>query len=303
MPHCRHIAVSALVLCGLAPAQAMAAPWWYVAHGADSAVFIDAGSIKREKGAIIFTSKTVIRKPGDPVAMTVSFMKADCAKRRLGWFGVQRFGHDEAVIDTSTRRDAEMADASADALGAPQLAFVCSEGRASEAPGAFELTVDDAAFTEAVLRDPSEPARTVHDRMAGDASVPVVRSTAPPPATFGQVQTVKLGEPLVPPRDYAKGTQVPDPKLYDANEVGTIYDIAYQGIKDGQIQFEVRGYSIDDLVHPGSGQTETADPSEKTVYIRNLGITIKAALPDRITYIVAVEKVSAGERFCPPGGC
>lgn len=302
MPDYR-LAVPALALCGLAPAQAMAAPWWYVGHSDDRAVFIDAGSIARAKGVVTFTAKTVIRKPGDPVAMTVSYMKADCAKRRLGWFGVQRFGHDDAVIDTSTRRDAEMADATADALGAPQLAFVCSAERDREAAGAFALTIDDAAFTETVLREPGETARALHDRMAGDASVPVVRSTAPSPATFGQVQTVKLGEPMVPPRDYAKGVQVPDPKLYPSNEVGTIYDIAYQGIKDGQIQFEVRGYAIDDLVHPGSGKTETADPREKTVYIRNLGITIKAALPDRITYTVSVEKVSAGERFCPPGGC
>jgi hypothetical protein len=303
MPDFRSIAFCAVALLGAAPVPAMAAPWWYVGRGADRVTFIDTGSVERAKGIVSYTSKTVIRSDGDPVAMTVNLMSADCAKRQLGWFGVQRFGYDDAVIDTSTRPHAEMTDVSADPQRKSELDFACSGEQAREAAGAFPLTIDDAAFAEALLADTGTPPRSVHDRMAADASVPVIRSTAPAPSTFGQTQTVALGEPMVPPRDYAKGSQLPDPKEYASNEVGTIYDVAYQGIKDGQIRFEVRGYSIDDLVHPGSGQIEPADPREKKIYIRDLAITIKAALPDRITYSVAIEKGGAAGHFCPPGGC
>ncbi|MGY4395755.1 hypothetical protein ACVWZA_000916 [Sphingomonas sp. UYAg733] len=285
-------------------APATAAPWWYAARGADRVVFIDTGSIQRDKDIVTYSSKTVIRKQGDPAAMTVNFMRADCTKRRLGWSGIQRFGYDEAVIDTSTRPDAEMEDA-VDAASHAELDFACADAKAREAGGAFPLGVDDAAFAEALLAESDKglSPRALQDRLLADPAVVVIRSTAPATSTFGKIQTVKLGQPMVPPRDYAKGPQIPDPKDYPSNEVGRIYDIAYQGIKDGRVQFEVRGYSIDDLVHPGSGQSQSAYPGEKKVNILSLAITIKQALPDRITYSVAIKPMASAEPFCPPGGC
>jgi len=206
---------------------------------------------------------------------------------------VQRFGYDEAVIDTSTRAKVEMAEAT-DALARSELDFVCSKPAVWGAAGYFPLAIDDVAFTEALLaqRDDVLSPLALQERMAKDKSVPVVRSSAPAPATFGQVQTVELGQPMVPPRDYAKGIEAPDPAAYDPIEVGRIYDIAYQGIKDGQLQFEIRGYSINDLVHPGSGQIETAGLGEDKVNILDLAITVTKASPDRITYSVAIEKRS-----------
>ena len=264
----------------------------------------DAGSIQRERGMVTYASKTVIRKQGDPVAMTSNFMQADCAKRRLGWSGIQQFGYDEAVIDTSTVAKPDMQDVPSDALADDELGFVCS-GAGDREGRFFPLTVDDAAFTEALLAetDKGSSPRAVQDRLAANPATPVIRSTAPGTETFGQIQTVKLGQPLVPPRDYEKGPQVPDPAAYPSNETGRIYDVAYQGIKDGQIQFEIRGYSIDDLVHPGSGQTERAYPNEKKVNILDLAITIKKASPDQITYSVVVEKRRSDDFVCPPGGC
>lgn len=296
-----------LVACPLLAAiatPAAAAPWWYVGHGADRAVFVDSGSIQREGGVVSYASKTVIRKQGDPVAMTSNFMQADCAGRRLGWLGVQQFGYDEAVIDTSTVAKAEMEDVPPDALADDELGFVCS-GAGDHEGRFFRLTVDDAAFTEALLAetDKAVSPRDVQDRLAANPATPVIRSTAPGTDTFGTVQTVKTGQPLVPPRDYEKGAQVPDPASYPSNEVGQIYDIAYQGIKGGKIQFEIRGYSIDDLVHPGSGQTQPAYLNEKKVNIRDLAITIRKASPDQITYSVMIEKRPPDDAVCPPGGC
>lgn len=283
---------------------AAAAPWWYVGHGADRAVFIDAGSIQREGGMVSYASKTVIRKQGDPVAMTSNFMQADCAKRRLGWGGIQQFGYDEAVIDTSTVARPEMKDVPPDALADDELGFVCS-GAGDHEGRFFRLTVDDAAFTEALLAEADKGAspRDVQDRLAANPATPVIRSTAPGTDTFGKIQTVKVGQPLVPPRDYEKGPQIPDPAVYPSNETGKIYDIAYQGIKDGQIQFEIRGYSIDDLVHPGSGQTQPAYLNEKKINILDLAVTIRKATPDSVTYSVAIEKRAPVDMGCPPGAC
>ncbi|QNA86090.1 hypothetical protein G4G27_20460 [Sphingomonas sp. So64.6b] len=303
MRHCRPACLIMLPIFAAVAAPATAAPWWYVGHGADRVVFIDAGSIERDKSVVTYSSKTIIRQSGDPVAMTRNFMQADCAGRKLGWYGVQRYGRDEAVIDTSTLPKAKLTDVSADTLDNAELSFVCADPKDRKATGSFPLAIDDASFTDAVLADQSVSPRALHDRMARDPGVAVIRSTAPNPTTFGQVQTVKLGEPLVPPRDYSKGPVIPDPADYPSNEVGKIYDIAYDGIENGRIRFEVRGYSIDDLVHPGTGQIETAYPGEKKVNVRDLAITIKQALPGRITYSVAIEKVAPAAPDCPVGDC
>ncbi len=295
----------AMPFCVATAAPVAAAPWWYAGRGADRVVFIDSGSVERDKNIVSYSSKTVIRKSGDPVAMTVNYMRADCTKRRLGWGGVQQIGYDEAVIDTSTVAAPSMVDVPAESLAESELAFACSDATAREAAGAFVLTVDDAAFTEALLTEADKDLspRALNDRLAADPSVPIIRSTAPPPSTFGKVQRVKLGQPLVPPRDYEKGANIPDAKDYQSNEVGRIYDVAYQGIKEGKIRFEVRGYSIDDLAHPGSGSIETAYLAEKSLNILDLAITIRKALPDQITYSVMIEKRTPHEPLCPPEGC
>uniref|UniRef100_UPI0035CC3D8F hypothetical protein n=1 Tax=uncultured Sphingomonas sp. TaxID=158754 RepID=UPI0035CC3D8F len=282
-----------------------AAPWWYAGRAADRIVFVDAGSVERDKDIVTYSSKTVSRKQGDPVAMELSYMRADCAKRRLGWGGVQRIGYDEAVIDTSTVAVPAMVDVPAESLADSELTFACSDVQAREAAGAFILAVDDAAFTEALLTEPDKDLspRALNDRLAADPAVPVIRSTAPPPSSFGTVQTVRLGQPLVPPRDYEKGAQIPDANAYQSDEAGRIYDVAYQGVKNGEIEFEVRGYSIDDLAHPASGSIQTAYLAQKSVTILDLAITIRKVLPDRITYSVKIEKRAPQEPPCPHDGC
>ncbi len=234
--------------------------------------------------------------------MTLDFVQVDCARSRIGWVGIQRFGHDDQVIDTSTRADAELAPPST-AIDRAQLDFVCADPAARERAGFFPLRIDDAAFTDALLGTTGNGVspRALHDRMAASPETPVIRSTAPPPATFGTVQTVAVGQPIVPPRDYSRGTQTPDPADYPAIEVGRIYDIAFQGIKDGEIQFEIRGYSIDDLVHPGSGQTDTLPLGQRSITIRDLAITIRKTTPDQLTYSVAIQKAPPPEPPCIEG--
>lgn len=279
-----------------------AAPWWYAGRDDHSAVFVDIGSIERDGGIIRFAARQVVRRPGDPVAMMLDFVQVDCARSRIGWVGIQRFGDDDQVIDTSTRADAELAPPSTP-IDRAQLDFVCADPAARERAGFFPLRIDDAAFTDALLGTTGDgiSPRALHDRMAASPETPVIRSTAPPPATFGTVQTVAVGQPIVPPRDYSRGAQIPDPADYPAIEVGRIYDIAFQGIKDGEIQFEIRGYSIDDLVHPGSGQTDTLPLRQRSITIRDIEITIRKATPDQLTYSVAIQKAPPPEPPCIEG--
>ncbi len=293
----RHFLLSSLPLL-LAAAPANAAPWWYVGHAEDRALFIDTGSIERDGNTVTYSAKAVIRRQGDPVAMTVSFMRADCSGQKLGWSGVQSFGQDDTAIDTSTAATPEMADP-ADPLAKTELAFVCADPTA-RAASTFPLAIDDAAFTEALLANPDQSPRALQDRLAADPSVPVIRSSAPPVTSFGQIHTVKLGQPLVPPRDYEKGLQIPQGPDYPSIEVGRIYDVAYQGIEKGRIRFEIRGYSIDDLVHPGSGTIQPAYLQEKCVNVLDLAISIREARPDRITYSVVRQKRAPDDVFPPP---
>lgn len=205
-----------------------------------------------------------------PAGETKSFMLADCRAQTIGWLGMAQYDFKDIQGDVSTRRDAGAGASSA----------------------AFPIAIDEIAFADrlitngAAMTDP----RALHDAMAKDPRVPILWSTAPDPRTFGTTQTVRRGEPLVPPRDYHKGTHVPRSADYDADTVGTIYDVAYQSVADGEIRFEVRGYSGDDMVHPGSGQTESTPVGTKTTNIRDLSIMIVRATSDAITYRVAIEK-------------
>ena len=54
--------------------------------------------------------------------------------------------------------------------------------------------------------------------------------------------------------------------------------------------FEVRGYSPDDMAHPGSGQSQSFPTSLKSVNVRDIAITVLKVTPQAITYRVAIEK-------------
>jgi hypothetical protein len=112
---------------------------------------------------------------------------------------------------------------------------------------------------------------------------------APSADRFSSSMRATVGAPLVPPRDYAKGPQRPDPADYDANTSGIIYDVAFAGVFDGQVRFEVRGYSGDDYVNPATGQTQDFPETLKAVNVRDLAIRIDAVSPDAITYRVRIE--------------
>lgn len=292
--------VKLLLLMALASAAgpAAASEWWYVAHDADRVLFIDRHSISREGAVVRYSALLALHDAGGPAGETKSFMLADCRAQTIGWLGMAQYDRKDIQGDVSTRRDAdaEMAKPRPATLDDAQLRFVCSAGaRASSA--SFPIAIDEIAFTDrlitggAAMTDP----RALHDAMAKDPRVPILRSTAPAPTTFGTTQTVRRGDPLVPPRDYHKGAQVPRSADYDADTVGVIYDVAYLGVVDGEIRFEVRGYSGDDLVHPGSGQIESMPIGAKTINIRDLSIAIVKATSDAVTYRVAIEKTPPQE--------
>ncbi len=288
--------VKLLLLTALAGAAgpAAASEWWYVAHDADRVLFVDRQSISRDGAVVRYSALLALHDAGGPAGETKSFMLADCRAQTIGWLGMAQYDRKDIQGDVSTRRDAdaEMAKPDPATLDDAQLRFVCSTG-AGASSAAFPIAIDEIAFADrlitggAAMTDP----RALHDTMAKDPRVPILRSTAPDPRTFGTTQTVRIGEPLVPPRDYHKGTQVPRSADYDADTVGVVYDVAYQGLADGEIRFEVRGYSGDDMVHPGSGQTESVPIGAKTITIRDLSIAIVKATSDAVTYRVALEKM------------
>ncbi|WP_235901721.1 hypothetical protein [Ochrobactrum quorumnocens] len=113
---------------------------------------------------------------------------------------------------------------------------------------------------------------------------------APGTDTFGRSQFILSGNPIVPPRDYAKGLGVPDTDDYSPDESGTIYDIAFLGIENGEMQFEVRGYSIADLNSPATGQTSHFPQDQKTVEIRDIVIEIEEVTEGSLTYTIAYRK-------------
>jgi hypothetical protein len=86
---------------------------------------------------------------------------------------------------------------------------------------------------------------------------------------------------------------VPKGPDYQPSTVGVIYDVAFLGIEGGEMRFEVRGYDIDDMIHPGSGQTEGFSTDLKTINIRDLAISIEKVGADAITYRVKIEKQPA----------
>lgn len=129
---------------------------------------------------------------------------------------------------------------------------------------------------------------SAHAQEAAQAEQAVVSDQypAPTPETFGQKQFVLSGNPVVPPRDYAKGTVLPSPRDYQANESGRIYDVVFIGIQGDEMQFEIRAYAINDLQFPATSQTITFPAHQKRVEIRDLTIDIDEVTAGSITYTV-----------------
>jgi hypothetical protein len=112
---------------------------------------------------------------------------------------------------------------------------------------------------------------------------------APSAAGFGDSLTAAVGDSLVPPRDYAKGPERPDPADYDPNTAGIIYDVAYGGATDDTMTFVVQGYSGDDFVNPAVAQRSEFPLDAKEVNVRDLAIRIEKADAESITYRVRIE--------------
>lgn len=110
---------------------------------------------------------------------------------------------------------------------------------------------------------------------------------APTTDTFGQTQFVLGGDPIIPPRDYAKGLEIPNPEEYDPIESGTIFDIVYNGLVDGRIRFELRGYTAVDLLNPDTGQILEFPAEQRFIEIRNIRIDVEAVDAGSLTYKVS----------------
>jgi len=149
-----------------------------------------------------------------------------------------------------------------------------------------------SSFTAAIL------CSSIASGIAGPAAgaveaAPQVQSQeqpAPETDTFGRSQFVLSANPIIPPRDYGKGLALPNAGDYSPDESGTIHDIAFLGIENGEMQFEVRGYSIADLNYPASGQTFSFPKDQKTVEIRDIIIEIEEVTEGSLTYRINYRK-------------
>lgn len=129
----------------------------------------------------------------------------------------------------------------------------------------------------------------LHAQQAAGAEVSVgTEETSHHPApvtdTFGQTQFVLSGDPIIPPRDYAEGSEIPNPDEYGPNESGRIFDIVYWGIVDGRIRFEIRGYRANDLQTPDTGQMLDFPADQDAIEIRNIRIDVDSAEPGSLIY-------------------
>jgi len=276
------------LLCGLLGAaptavQAGSSQWWFVAQGSDRVLFVDVGSIQRDGDVVRYQASQVIRDPANPAALIRVYMKADCKKRTETWDLAMRYDTDDKRLDEAAVSYAPEAVVPG-TVGEAQWQFVCADDRT--AADGFPLQIDEVAFAEALIADTqaSESPAALHERMRLDPKVPVIRSKAPGVDTFGTAQTALAGNAIVPPRDYAKGVQIPATSDYDTDVVGEIYDIAYLGVKEGELVFEKRGYSIDDLVHAGSGQPMRFPQTQKTVTIGDFMIDVLQATPQSLRF-------------------
>lgn len=280
--------VLSVFLLGLTPtlAQARSSQWWYVSQGMDRVLFIDAPSIERDGDVVSYWARQVLRDPDDPAALLSAYMRMDCKNRQETFLMVTRYGANDERLDASSASYGDPQPIVSGTLGEAELDFVCAADPA--ATTGFPIAIDEVAFAEALIADTegSVSPGDRHEQMRADPTVPVIRSAAPAPDSFGTAQHMSVGQPIVPPRDYAKGTDVPISDDYDADETGTIYDIAYQGIEKGQMVFEQRGYSISDLAHPGSGQMMRYPLDQKKIQILDIAIEIIAADADGLRYKV-----------------
>jgi len=278
-----------ILACGLAmllpsAAQARASQWWYVTQGADKVLFVDAESIVRDGDTVRYEASQILREPGNPAASLRASMIGDCHDNTETWDLFLRYGAEDERLDETALSYAGPNPVEAGSVGAAQLQFVCAADR-TQTDG-FPLAIDQVAFAEALIADTeaSVSPADLHERMRADPKVPVIRSTAPSPDTFGTAQATTAGHAVVPPRDYAKGVEIPDARNYDTIESGTIYDIAYRGIEKGELAFDLRGYSIDDLAHASSAQTMRFPASQKTMRIRDIEITVLAVTPQDLRF-------------------
>ena len=278
------ILACALALLSPSVAQARTAQWWYVAQGADKVLFVDVGSIERDGDTVRYEASQILREPGNPAASVRASMVADCRQHTETWDMVLRYGADDERLDKTALSYAGPNLVEAGSVGDAQLQFVCADDHSQT--GGFPLAIDQVAFAEALIADTKASVKPadLHEKMRADPRVPVIRSTAPKPETFGTPQVTAAGHAVVPPRDYAKGVQIPDASQYDTIESGTIYDIAYLGIEKGELAFELRGYSIDDLVHASSGQTMRFPLSQKSIRILDIEIAVLEAAPQRLRF-------------------
>jgi hypothetical protein len=283
------VALAAAATLGMETAHA--AEWWYVNQGQDRVMLVDVASIARERGLLSYWNTQVIADGAeDGVRMTKSYMAADCAKARGGWAMSVRYDRDDRQIDVDSLAKPVLAAVEPSTLGEAELNFVCANPGEREASGAFAVAVDVRTFADALIAASDEAPRAVHDRLAADPATPIVRSAAPGTETFGRRQTAKAGQPLVPPRDYAKGVEVPKAADYPAASSGDAYDVTFEGLDAGEMTFEVRGYGVDDLIHPAMGQRERFPADLKAIQIRDLAIQVEAVSTDAITYRVRVER-------------
>jgi hypothetical protein len=279
-----------------ADAQARSSQWWYVGQGADRVLFVDEKSIERN-GDIVRYSASQIFRPGTEMVTQRAFMKADCIGRTQQWVLVMRYGEDEQSLDQTAAGYDEIQPVETGTVGEAELNFVCAMDRS--AGDAFPIAIDDRTLAWALIAnaDPAIRASDIHARLKADPATPVIRSTAPSPATFGTEQLVERGQPIVPPRDYARSLEPPLPEDYDADEIGRIYDVVYLGVDKDEIMFERRGYAIDDLARPGSGQTVGTPIQAQREQIGDLSITILDATPHSLRY--RVERKAEDDAILP----
>jgi hypothetical protein len=142
-------------------------------------LFVDAGSTERDGDTVRYEARQILREPSVTAASVRALIIADCRCHTETSDMVVRYGGDDERLDKMAISYAGPNPVEAGSVGEVQPQLVCTVDRRET--GGFPIAIDAVAF----------------QKVRTDPKVPVLRSTAPTPDTFGTPQVTALGHAAV----------------------------------------------------------------------------------------------------------
>lgn len=141
-----------------------------------------------------------------------------------------------------------------------------------------------ALYVSSTMSLPGDGQAAADAEVSVAGGVQAATNPAPGVETFGKMQFILTGDPVIPPRDYAKDLGHQREEVSGPDETGRVYDILFGGVERGKMQFDVRGYAAGDLERPASSQRFAFPVDQKVIELRDIFIEVDAAEAGSLTY-------------------